>query len=232
VGKALIARQAADESYGAMLQAKAMLEQLEAMQAYKVIRAPFTGIVTARSVDPGALVPQVTTPSAAAPVVTMATLRPVRVYANVPQSVAPFIRNGDPATISVTEYPGRAFTGTVTRHPDALQPATRTMLVEVDIPNEDFALYPGMYARMNFTVGRSSATPQVPDDALIFRGGKVYVPIVRDDRLVLSEVTLGYDDGRMVEITAGIGVDALVAINVGQAVRDGEVVQPIPVDGH
>ena len=69
--------------------------------------------------------------------------------------------------------------------------------------------------------------PQVPDDALVFRGGKVYVPVVRDSRLHLAEVTLGYDDGRIVEVTAGINPDDLVAINVGQSVRDGEVVQPI-----
>ena len=230
VRAALIAQQVADESRGAMLQAKATLDQLEAMQAYKVIRAPFTGIVTARFVDPGVLIPQVTTPSAGSPIVTMATLSPVRVYANVPQSVAPLIQNGDPATITVTEYPGRAFTGSVTRHPDALQPATRTMLVEVDVPNDDFALYPGMYASARFTVAQPAGPARVPDDALIFRGGKVYVPVVHENRLALSEVSLGYDDGRMVEVTSGIGGEDLVAINVGQAVHDGQVVQPVSAE--
>ena len=230
VRAALIAQQVADESRGAMLQAKATLDQLEAMQAYKVIRSPFTGIVTARFVDPGVLIPQVTTPSAGSPIVTMATLSPVRVYANVPQSVAPLIQNGDPATITVTEYPGRAFTGSVTRHPDALQPATRTMLVEVDVPNDDFALYPGMYASARFTVAQPAGPARVPDDALIFRGGKVYVPVVHENRLALSEVSLGYDDGRMVEVTSGIGGEDLVAINVGQAVHDGQVVQPVSAE--
>jgi membrane fusion protein (multidrug efflux system) len=227
VRQALIAQQVADESRSAMLQAKATLDQLEAMQAYKVMRAPFSGIVTARFADPGMLIPQATTPSSGSPVVTLATLSPVRVYANVPQSVAPLIQNGDPATISVTEYPGRLFTGSVTRHPDALQPATRTMLVEVDVPNEDSALFPGMYASVRFTVAQPAGPARVPDDALIFRGGKVYVPVVHENRLALSEVSLGYDDGRMVEVTSGVGEEDLVAINVGQAVRDGQVVQPI-----
>jgi len=230
VRNALIAQQVADESRSAMLQAKALVEQLEAMQAYRVIRAPFAGMVTARFVDPGVLIPQVTTPSTGSPIVTLATLSPLRVYANVPQSVAPLIQNGDPATISVTEYPGRAFTGSVTRHPDALQPATRTMLVEVDVPNEDFALYPGMYASARFTVAQPAGPARVPDDALIFRSGKVYVPVVHDNRLALSEVSLGYDDGRTVEVTAGVGENDLVAINVGQAVRDGQVVQPISAE--
>jgi membrane fusion protein (multidrug efflux system) len=100
--RALIARQAADETYAALLQAKANLDQLEAMQNYKVIRAPFAGIVVARNVDPGALIPQATASSGGSPIVTLATLSPVRVYADVPQSSAPFVQNGDLATITVT----------------------------------------------------------------------------------------------------------------------------------
>jgi membrane fusion protein, multidrug efflux system len=227
----IVARQMADEARSAMLRAKAALEQLQATQAYKTIRAPFAGIVIARTVDPGALIPQVTTTSGGTPMLTLATVSPVRVYADVPQSVTPYIQIGDPAVITVTEYAGREFTGTVTRRTEALQPATRTMLIEVDVPNEDAALYPGMYAQVAFTVALRGGAPQVPADALIFRGGKVYVPVVHDNRLTLSEVALGYDDGRLVEVTAGVGPDDLIALNVGQAVRDGEVVQPIPADG-
>lgn len=227
VQKALIAQQVADESRATMLQAKATLDQLEVMQSYEVIGAPFSGMVTARYVDPGALIPQMITSPAGDPIVALATLSPVRVYAEVPQSVAPLIQNGDPAVITVNEYPGREFKGSVTRHPDALRIATRTMLVEVDVSNDDAALLPGMYARVTFNVAAPAGPPQVPDDALVFRGGKVYVPVVRDSHLHLAEVTLGYDDGRAVEVTAGIGPDDQVAINVGQSVRDGEVVQPI-----
>jgi len=230
VRQALIAQQVADESRAAMLQAKASLDQVQAMQAYKEIRAPFDGIVTARLVDPGALIPQATTPAASIPLVTLATVSPVRVYADAPQSAAPLLRTGDPATVTVTEYPGRRFMGSVTRHPDALRPATRTMLVEVDVPNEDAVLLPGMYAKVTFDVAVPPGPPLVPDDALIFQGGKVYVPVVRDNRLHLAPVTLGYDDGRAVEITEGVDANDQVAINLGQSVRDGETVQPIPVD--
>jgi len=223
----LIAKQVGDESHGAMLQAKATLDQLEATRAYEIIRAPVAGMVAARSVDPGTLIPAVTVPSTGVPILTIATLNPVRIYANVPQSVVPYIHNGAPATIIVTEYPGRRFTGSVTRHPDALSAATRTMLVEVDLTNDDEALYPGMYARMSFTVARTAPALAVPDDALIFRGGKVYVPLVRENRLALSEVSLGYDDGRTVEVTSGVSAGDLIAVNVGQAARDGELLQPI-----
>jgi RND family efflux transporter MFP subunit len=230
VQKALIAQQVADESRAAMLQAKANLEQIEALQRYKMIRAPFAGVVIARNVDPGALIPQATASSSGSPIVTLATLSPVRVYADVPQSVAPLIQNGDPAVITISEYPGREFKGSVTRHPDALRVATRTMLVEVDVPNDDGALLPGMYAKMSFSVTLPAGPPQVPADALVFRGGKVFVPVVHERRLDLAEVSLGYDDGRMVEVISGVGPDDLVAINVGQAVRSGEVVQPIPAE--
>lgn len=227
----IVARQAADESRSAMLQAKATLDQLVATQAYEEIRAPFAGIVTARNVDPGALVPQATAPtSGGTPILTLATLSPVRIYADVPQSIAPNLRLGDPATITVREYPGREFTGSVTRRSEALQTSTRTMLVEVDVENADTALYPGMYGRVRFAVALHGGTPLVSDDALVFRDGKVYVPVVREGHLHLAEVTLGYDDGRLVEVTTGVTPDDLIAVNVGQAVRDGEVVQAVPAE--
>ncbi|MGH7879507.1 MAG: efflux RND transporter periplasmic adaptor subunit, partial [Candidatus Binataceae bacterium] len=157
----------------------------------------------------------------------LATLSPLRIYADVPQSVAPFVKDGDPATITVTEYPGRVFEGNVTRHPEALTAATRTMLVEVDLTNDDRALLPGMYARLNLRATVPEGPPLVPDDALVFRDGKPYVPLVRDNRLRLAEVTLGYDDGINVEVTRGVAPQDLVAINVGQAARDGELVRPM-----
>jgi len=223
-----VAQQVADEARASMVEAKATVDQLAAMQAYKTIRAPFTGIITARYVDQGALVPQVTTPSAASmPIVAMATLSPLRVYAAAPQSVAPFIRNGDAATITVTEYPQRTFKGAVARHPEALTSDTRTMLVEVDLTNEDRALYPGMYAKLVLDVATPAGVPMVPDDALVFRGGKSYVPVVRGGHLRLVAVTLGYDNGVNVEITEGVSDQDMVALNVGQAASDGEPVQPV-----
>jgi multidrug efflux pump subunit AcrA (membrane-fusion protein) len=92
----VIAAQAADESKAAVLEAEATLKQLTAMQQYKIIRAPFDGIITAREVDPGHLIPEQTAPASAnTPVVTISTLSPLRVYAEMPQSVAPFVRDGE-----------------------------------------------------------------------------------------------------------------------------------------
>jgi membrane fusion protein (multidrug efflux system) len=227
----VIAHQAADESSAKVKETRAALAQFVAMQTYKQIRAPFDGVVTARYFDPGALIPQFTAPSAAGiPLVGLATLSPLRVYADVPQSVAPFVRDGDPATITVTEYPGQVFEGSVTRHPEALTSATRTMLVEVDLPAEDHALLPGMYAKVGLRITAPEGPPQVPDDALIFRDGKPFVPLVRNDHLKLAEVMLGYDDGVNIQITHGVEPGDLVAINVGQAARDGAPVQSISAE--
>jgi RND family efflux transporter MFP subunit len=224
----VVAVQLADTSRAQMVEDEANLNQLLSMQQYKTIRAPFAGVITARYVDPGHLIAQETAPSSTnAAVVAMATLSPLRVYAEMPQSLAPFVRDGDPVIVTVTEYPGRKFEGSVTRHPQALTSATRTMLVEVDLPNDDVALLPGMYASVQFNVTAPAGAPTVPDDALIFRDGKPYVPVVRNGRLKLAGVTLGYDNGIDVQITDGIAPDDMVALNVGQAARDGDPVRPI-----
>jgi membrane fusion protein, multidrug efflux system len=228
----VVAQQQADTARAQMKEADAALDQLIATQAYETIRAPFNGIVTARYVDPGALIPEATTQSGTTtPIISLATNATLRIYSDVPQSTAPFIRDGDPATITVTEYPGRVFTGTVTRHSNALATDTRTMLVEVDLPNKDQALYPGMYTTVKFQVNVSAVAPMVPDDALIFRDGKPFVPIVRNRHLRLAPVSLGYDDGVNVEITQGISEHDVVAVNVGQSARDGEPVRPIITTG-
>src|SRR5580704_1950418 len=215
-----ISQQTADNSRGAMMQARDTYRQLRAMQAYEVITAPFDGIVTARYVDPGVLVAQTITPTrtyllshvdvSASPVLALATLSPVRVYASAPQNVANFIDNGTPAVISVVQRPGKDISAQVARHPQALDPATRMMLVEADLPNSDSALYPGMYGTMSLTVKVPTSAPLVPDDELIFRDGKVFVPLVRNSMVHLAPVTLGFDNGYSVEATSGIAMDDLI----------------------
>jgi multidrug efflux pump subunit AcrA (membrane-fusion protein) len=211
-----------------------------------VITAPFDGIVTARYVDPGVLVAQTITPTrtyllshineTASPLVNLATLSPVRVYASAPQNVANFIDDGTPAVISVVQRPGKDISAQVARHPQAAQvarhpqaldPATRMMLVEVDLPNSDSALYPGMYGTMSIMVKVPASAPLVLDDELIFRDGKVFVPVVRKSTVHLAPVTLGFDNGYSVEATSGITTDDQIALNLGQSATEGERVHPV-----
>jgi membrane fusion protein, multidrug efflux system len=199
--------------------------------SYEVIRAGSDGIITAGYVDPGALIPQVTTPGDSTPTVDLAALGPLRVYADVPQDIAVFVRNDDSAIVTVTQFPGRKFVGQVTRHPQALASDTRTMRVEVDLPNLDPALYPGMYATIVLNVSSAEDTVSVPDDALVFRHGDVYVPVVRNNRIHLAIVALGNDDGREVEIESGVSEGDLIAVNVGEGVEDRDPVQPVVLAG-
>lgn len=233
VRQQVVPQETADQTHATMLQDKATLEQDVALQAYEVVRSPVDGIVTARYVDPGALIPATTTPATAAtPIVAVATLSPLRVYAYVPQSAALFINDGDPATITVSERPNVTYKGAIIRHPEALDDTSRTMLAEVDLPNKDSSLYPGMYARMAMKVATPENGIVVPDDSLIFRDGKIYVPVVRDDELRLITVTLGYDNGETTVVHGEVNDDDMVALNMGQAVEDGERVHPISGDAH
>jgi len=225
----VISRQDFDNEHANMLQARATLQQNLAVQKYEVVTAPFDGIVSWRYVDAGHLVPQSTAGvSATSAIVQVARLKPLRLFAYMPQNTALFIRNGDHSTFRVNEYPQRTFDGIVARHPQALAADSRTMIVEVDLANEDLALYPGMYGFVTFTVSTPTGAPLVPDDALIFRNNKIYVPIVRANRVHLVEVQLGFDNGVSVQISSGdVTHEDLVALNVGQAARDGQRVQPV-----
>jgi RND family efflux transporter MFP subunit len=156
---------------------------------------------------------------------TLATIKPVRVYVHMPQDDSAFVNDGDPARVTVSQLPGKIFTGTVTRHSNALAQSTRTMVVEVDLRNDDAILLPGMYAHVSIGVSGSAQTPLVPDDALVFRDGKTFVPVIKDDRIHLTEVELGQDDGIHCQIVQGLSGDELVAINLGQAAIDGELVR-------
>jgi len=225
----VISRQDFDNEHANMLQARATLQQNLAVQKYEVVTAPFDGIVSWRYVDAGHLVPQSTAGvSATSAIVQVARLKPLRLFAYMPQNTALFIRNGDHSTFRVNEYPQRTFDGIVARHPQALAADSRTMIVEVDLANEDLALYPGMYGFVTFTVSTPTGAPLVPDDALIFRNNRIYVPVVRANRLHLVEVGLGFDNGVSVQISSGdVSDDDVVALNVGQAARDGQRVQPV-----
>lgn len=229
VRQGVIAQQTADNQHALMLQAKANYQQLLATQAYEIIVAPVSGLVTARYVDPGTLIPQATAPATATPVVVIATIQPVRVYAFAPQDVSPAIKDGDPATLTIPSYPGQTFKGTITRHPNALNANNLTMLVEMDLPNRRAELYPGMYGRLQVNVNNLPASAMVPDDALVFRNNRVFVPVVRAGRLHLAPVALGDDTGYTVQVTRGLEPGELIALNVSGSAREGERVRPVPL---
>ena len=224
----VVPQQVADQNHAQMLEAYATWRSYVATQQYERVLAPFDGMITARNLHPGALVGSPAAAGTSTPgIYQLATLKPLRVYVYLPQPLSPLVRDGDSAVVTVTEYPERDFAGTVTRHPAALDQNTRTMQIEVDLPNEDLALYPGMYTNVQITVRGSKQSPKVPDQALIFNNEDTFVPIVRDNRIHLVKVRLGLDDGTNCEITRGLSGDEIVALGMGQTAHEGELVQPV-----
>jgi RND family efflux transporter MFP subunit len=233
VSQSVISLQDGDQSHQTMLADLASWKSLVATQKYERVYAPFDGMITVRNLYPGALVATGTATNTSSPsIYQIATLKPLRIYVYLPQSYAPFVRDGDRAVVSVNEYPDRDYDGSITRHPSALDQGTRTMLLEVDLPNQELSLYPGMYATTAITVRGSGGAPRVPDQALIFNGERVYVPIVRDRRIHLIDVRLGLDDGINCEVTRGLKGDEIVALGLGQAATEGELIRPLMAKGN
>jgi RND family efflux transporter MFP subunit len=228
VENAVIPQQTADTTHQTMLADLASWKSLVATQQYERVYAPFDGMITVRNLYPGALVATASAAGTSNPsIYEIATLSRLRVYVYLPQTFTPLVHDGDPSVVTVNEYPDRDYNGSITRHPSALDQGTRTMLLEVDLQNQDLSLYPGMYANVAITVKGSNGAPRVPDQALIFNGEKVYVPIVRDNRIHLVDVKLGLDDGINCEIRRGLKGDETVALALGQAAVEGELIRPL-----
>jgi RND family efflux transporter MFP subunit len=207
---------------------------------YTHIVAPFSGVVTGRFVDPGALI-QATGSQAksaregSAPakgeniaVVSLADIAKLRVYVYVPENETSAIRVGMPAQLTLKEFPGRVFTGTVARFTKSLDLSTRTMLTEVELANPDGALYPGMYADVRLDLARHPDALQVPSTAVGQAETGPYLYVVRDDRLRRAPVTLGIATEGWVEATSGIADTDAVVRNLSPELKDGEVVEPLP----
>ncbi len=205
--------------------AEANLARIERMQSYLVVKAPFDGVITLRNVDVGALVNAGSTL-----LFRIAQTSTLRTYLNVPQAQASSVKVGQTARLSVSNLPGRQFTGAVARTANALDPASRTLLVEVHVPNRDGALLPGMYARVELASPRADAPLLVPSDALIARGEGTEVAVVRQDHHVhLQKIEVGRDYGDRLEVAGGLRDGDMVIANPGDAVREGLEVQPVPI---
>ena len=202
--------------------AQASESRLEKMLSYRVVRAPFDGVITLRNVDVGALV---TTGSTL--LYRIAQTATLRTYLNVPQAYADAVRPGQTAKVTVTNLPGRQFNGTVARTSNALDPGSRTLLVEVQVPNVDNALLPGMYARVELSSARKDPPMLVPSEALMVRADGAQVAVVQPDHTVhLQKVEIGRDYGDHLEVVGGLEDGATVIVNPGDAVQEGEKVRP------
>jgi RND family efflux transporter MFP subunit len=148
---------------------------------------------------------------------------------NVPQINSNSIRPGQPARLSVSNLPGRHFTGTVVRTANSLDPTSRTLLVEVQVPNGEGVLFPGMYAQVDFSTARANPPLLVPSDALIVSAGGNNVAVVRPDHTVhLQKIEIGRDYGDRLEVISGLNERDTIIPNPGDAGREGLKVEPVP----
>jgi RND family efflux transporter MFP subunit len=209
-----------------LVAAKANLARLQEVQGYRVVKAPFDGVITLRNVDVGALVSTGTTL-----LYRIAQIGTLRTYVNVPQVSVNAVHVGQPATLTVSHLPGRTFKGTVARTAKALDPSTRTMLVEVDVPNADGALFPGVYADVDLSGSRPNPPLVVPAAAILFRNDGAQVAVVQADQTIhLQKIAVGRDYGDRVEILQGIPEGTTIVAVPGDTAREGAKVMPVNRD--
>jgi RND family efflux transporter MFP subunit len=217
--------QAVTVRHGAVTAAQADLARLENIRQYRVVAAPFTGIITLRNVDSGALVNHGSTM-----LFRIAQAGTLRIYVNVPQSHAGSVHTGDAATISVSNLPDQQFSGSVARTADALDPISRTLLVDVRVPNPNGILMPGMYAQVKLNSSRQNPPLLLPSTALIVSSEGTHVALVgTNNRVHLQPIVAGRDYGDQIEVISGLHRGDTVIASPSDVMREGAQVEPFPI---
>jgi membrane fusion protein (multidrug efflux system) len=222
----LVVPQTVDDLRGQWEVARAKLQRTQTLLQYSRLVAPFSGVITARFVDPGAFIPAATTGSTPqnAAVVTLMDYSRVRVQAFVPEPEVPLIKNGVPAVVTVEELPGRTFPSSVTRFAHALDPATKTMLTEIEMANPTGELRPGAYASVQLELERKQNALLVPIQALLVEKAGTSVFIIVDGKAKKLPVQVGFNDGANAEIAGGLRDGQAVILIGKQTLNDGQPV--------
>jgi membrane fusion protein (multidrug efflux system) len=220
--------------------AVADLQRLIHLQGFERVTAPFTGVVTQRNVDPGALVGVTGSASTAllsgsgsavGSLFQVARVDSLRLFVEVPEEYAMSLHVGTPAVVTVPQLPGDTLAGRVTKTSRSLDPTSRTLLTEVDVANRTSFYLPGMYAQAQMRIAQAASPLNVPATALVIRAGPPQVVVVRPDSTVqFRNVQIGRDHGPWVEVTGGIANGAIVAVNPPDDLRDGARVRVMRAD--
>jgi RND family efflux transporter MFP subunit len=198
------------------------------LKDYETLRAPFAGTIVARYADPGALVQNATqSETSALPVVMIAEIKRLRIDLFLDQRDAPYVQPHDPVTITLVERPEYKIEGHVARLSGELDPRTKMLLTEIDIPNEDRSLVAGSFVQVSLQV-KSPPYLEVPVEALALKDNKTYLTTVTpDEHLAYKAVTIGSNDGKILSILSGCAEGDMVALNVGNSLPEGSKVRPI-----
>jgi RND family efflux transporter MFP subunit len=226
-----VSKQEVDNAVGdynakkAMVQsAEANVKRLEDLESFKRVYAPFTGVITQRNVDPGTLI-NAGNGGTAKELFDLAQIDPIRAFVAVPQSFAPSIRTGQHACLELSEMSGQKFCGQVARTADSIDPATRTLRTEVDVPNPAGKLLPGAYAEVHFDVKVAGNLLSLPVSALLFRPDGTMVAVVgTDSKIQLKRIAIGRDYGNTVEVLQGLDASDSVVDNPPDSMGQGQQV--------
>lgn len=210
--KGAVARQDTDNVVGDMNAKKATVDsaaanvkRLEDLQSYEKVYAPFDGVITARNTDIGDLINAGSGSSSGKELFHISATNQLRVYISVPEDYEQAAKNGAPATLTLNEFPGRSFPGTVVRNSNSIDLASRTLLVEVDVDNPTGELLPGAYVSVHLKyIGASAEALTIPVTTVLFRSEGLRAAVVRGGRAMLVPITVGRDFGDSLEVLAGL----------------------------
>jgi RND family efflux transporter MFP subunit len=206
----------------AVRSAEANVKRLRELQSFEKVYAPFDGVVTARTVDTGQLIDTGT----GRELFHLQAIQTLRVYTSVPQVYSSNVKRGAKIDITFAEHAGKVFQGTLVRTADAIDPVSRTLLVEIDVDNRDGELLPGSLAQVHFKTPAAGPTFVIPAAALIFRKEGLSVGVVTGNNIAhLSRVVIGEDDGANVQIVAGLGAGDQVIQDPPDSLIEGEKIQ-------
>lgn len=202
----------------------ANVRRLQQLQSFENVYAPFDGIVTARNTDVGALIDAGSAGSSPKELFHLAAIGQIRVYVPVPEVYASDIKDGATAYLTLDEFPGQAFQGVIARNSSAIDPASRTLNVEVDVPNAGGKLLPGAYVFVHFNTSTHPNGFTVPSNTLLFRSEGLRVGVVRNGRVHLVPITITHDAGSLVEIRSGLQASDQVILDPSDSLAEGQEV--------
>jgi RND family efflux transporter MFP subunit len=210
------------ENQATVMVDQANINRLEALEAFKIIRAPFTGIVTARNTDIGDYIAS----GSGTQLFRMQQTSPLRVYVNVPQAFADLVKIGTEGDLTLDEFPGRTFRGQVTNTASAIDATSRTLLTELQVPNKTGELFPGAYALITLHVNDNTGILTIPSNALLFRSEGTTVGVVdADGQVEIRKITISLNLGDKLEISQGLSATDQVIVNPSDSLANGMTVQ-------
>jgi RND family efflux transporter MFP subunit len=221
LGKHAVAQQDVDNAVGAYSATKAIVDadtanarHYEALVSFENVYAPFDGVIIARNTDIGDLINAGSSTVPRTDLFDMVQAGTLRVYVNVPEEYSRGVKPGQTgADVVLAEFPGQRFPGDLVRTSEAINATTRTLLVEVDVPNPKGTLLSGSYAEVHLKIPSQNSTFLLPVNTLIFRSNELQVGVVRNGKVVITDVTPGHDFGADIEIVAGLKADDQVVVN-------------------